>query len=726
MWPCFLLALSSLTQIQPVSASADFVASMQAAAATVVSPDYPAASWVPASSSNYTVAHRAHDYPIDMIVIHDIEGTAGSAILAFQNPSRRASAHYVVGYDGSITQMVLEKDIAWHAGNWDYNTRAIGIEHAGYAYGTNLYTMAEYNASAQLIASICSRWGVPMDRAHVIGHYQVPDPYNPGLYGGYSHHTDPGPNWNWTYYMQQAAAAAATLPSPPHLMPDPIAVMNANGTSATITWTPARTCHTPISGYTVTGQPGNLSMSLPATATSATFNNLQTGTAYIFSVTATNADGQDSEPARWRCGLGSVTATPSSPQLSGTAVTFSATATGCPHPLFQFWILPPGGTGADWQVKRSYSSTATYTWNTTGLVAGNYLYSVWVEDTSSFGANCSYLGCNDAYLAARTYTLTSQPCTSITESASPPSSSPTGTTVAFTARASGCPHPLYQFWILPPGANWQIKQAYSSSNTFSWNTTGLVAGNYLYTAWARDQSSTGVNCSYLGCNDAFMSAPTYALTPARCTSVTDVPTPMSPQLSGTSVTFSATSSGCPHPLYQFWILPPGSSTWQIKQAYSPSATFTWNTTGLAPGNYLYTAWARDQSSSGVNCSYLGCNDAFMSAPTFSLTRQPCTSVTDSASPASPQTVGTSITFTATSSGCPQPLYQFWILPPGSSTWQIVQPWSPSATFTWNTTGLAPGSYLYTAWARDQSSTGTQCDYLGCKDAVYAAHAYGLT
>jgi hypothetical protein len=38
---------------------------------------------------------------------------------------------------------------------------------------------------------------------------------------------------------------------------------------------------------------------------------------------------------------------------------------------------------------------------------------------------------------------------------------------------------------------------------------------------------------------------------------------------------------------------------------------------------------------------------------------------------------------------------------------------------------APGSYLYTARARDQSSTGTQCNDLGCKDAVYAAQSCRL-
>src|SRR6266511_3076585 len=150
--------------------------------ATVASSDYPAASWVAASSSNYTVANRPHDYPIDMIVIHDIEGSASSAIQTFQDPNRAASSHYVVGYDGAITQMVREKDIAWHAGNWDYNTRAIGIEHAGFA-STNLYTTAEYNASARLLANICSKYGLVLNRTNVIGHAEVPDPFHPGEFG---------------------------------------------------------------------------------------------------------------------------------------------------------------------------------------------------------------------------------------------------------------------------------------------------------------------------------------------------------------------------------------------------------------------------------------------------------------------------------------------------------------------------------------------------------------
>src|SRR5438445_10346499 len=158
------------------------------AAAVTTTPDYWNATWIPANPANFTVADRPHDYPVDMVVIHDIEGTAQSAINAFQDPNRQASAHYVVSKTGAITQMVAEKDIAWHAGNWDYNTRAIGIEHEGFAYAQpTWYTAAMYQASAHLIASICSRWGVPMDRTHVIGHSEVPDPNNTGLYGAPGH-----------------------------------------------------------------------------------------------------------------------------------------------------------------------------------------------------------------------------------------------------------------------------------------------------------------------------------------------------------------------------------------------------------------------------------------------------------------------------------------------------------------------------------------------------------
>src|SRR5260370_32724672 len=127
---------------------------------------------------------------------------------------------------------------------------------------------------------------------------------------------------------------------------------------------------------------------------------------------------------------------------------------------------------------------------------------------------------------------------------------------------------------------------------------------YLYRVWVRDASSTaGV--------DAYFPGTAYTLRAQPCTSVTESAAPASPQVAGTAVIFSAVASGCTHPLYQFWILAPGSHTWTIVQAYSTSATFNWTTTGLPAGTYRFSVWVRDASSSGVSCNSLGCNDTFV-------------------------------------------------------------------------------------------------------------------
>jgi hypothetical protein len=62
----------------------------------------------------------------------------------------------------------------------------------------------------------------------------------------------------------------------------------------TVTWQPAHTCTAPITGYSILMQPGNVTQTVAASVTSATFTGLTNGTAYTFTVTARNAQGQDS------------------------------------------------------------------------------------------------------------------------------------------------------------------------------------------------------------------------------------------------------------------------------------------------------------------------------------------------------------------------------------------------------------------------------------------------
>jgi N-acetyl-anhydromuramyl-L-alanine amidase AmpD len=156
--------------------------------------DYPKAEWVPAASANFTVADRPSEYPVEFVVIHVTQETYADALAIFQNPDKKVSSHYVVrSADGHVAQLVREKDVAWHAGNWNYNTRSVGVEHEGWIDEPDKwFTDAMYEASAALTANICARHGIPVDREHIIGHNEVPG----------ADHTDPGQYWDWDRYLR--------------------------------------------------------------------------------------------------------------------------------------------------------------------------------------------------------------------------------------------------------------------------------------------------------------------------------------------------------------------------------------------------------------------------------------------------------------------------------------------------------------------------------------------
>lgn len=155
--------------------------------------DYPLAESVPASTSNYTAANRPTTYPVEYVIIHVTQETYADTLAIFKNPAKKVSAHYVVrSSDGHIAQCVRERNVGWHAGNWSYNTRSIGIEHEGWVDKPQYFTDEMYEQSAALTAAICKKYGIPKDREHIIGHVEVPG----------ADHTDPGRYWDWSRYIR--------------------------------------------------------------------------------------------------------------------------------------------------------------------------------------------------------------------------------------------------------------------------------------------------------------------------------------------------------------------------------------------------------------------------------------------------------------------------------------------------------------------------------------------
>ncbi|MGP4101292.1 N-acetylmuramoyl-L-alanine amidase [Nonomuraea sp. KM90] len=144
--------------------------------------------------------HLSRTRSIDYIVIHDTEGTYEGIPSMIRNP-KYVSWHYTIrSRDGHVAQHVPTNDIAWHAGNWDVNTRSIGIEHEGYlAKGGTWYTEAMYRSSARLVKYLATKHDIPLNRAHILGHDNVPGT-TPQTVAGM--HEDPGPYWDWAHYFE--------------------------------------------------------------------------------------------------------------------------------------------------------------------------------------------------------------------------------------------------------------------------------------------------------------------------------------------------------------------------------------------------------------------------------------------------------------------------------------------------------------------------------------------
>ena len=128
-------------------------------------------------ASNHTVGRGGNS--VELIVDHWTVVMFEGAIRRFKDPASILSAHYVIGADGRIAQLVSEDDTAYHAGVFSVNQRSIGIEHeAGPAMPP---TDALYAASARLHADIATRYALRLEvGTTVLPHHAIVPTECPG------------------------------------------------------------------------------------------------------------------------------------------------------------------------------------------------------------------------------------------------------------------------------------------------------------------------------------------------------------------------------------------------------------------------------------------------------------------------------------------------------------------------------------------------------------------
>lgn len=134
-----------------------------------------------------------------LVVVHYTEmATAEAALARLCDPEAAVSAHYLIGRDGSLWQLVDEADRAWHAGAgaWqgreDVNSRSIGIELDN--DGHSPFAAPLMDRLESLLRAILDRHAIPP--AGVIAHSDMAP----------ERKSDPGPRFDWRRLARQGLA----------------------------------------------------------------------------------------------------------------------------------------------------------------------------------------------------------------------------------------------------------------------------------------------------------------------------------------------------------------------------------------------------------------------------------------------------------------------------------------------------------------------------------------
>lgn len=113
--------------------------------------------------------------PNYVIIHHTAQNSVAQTVRTFQVPHSKVSAHYVIGRDGQVIQMLNDYDRAWHAGKskWgsltDINSASIGIELDN--NGREIFPDAQINSLLILLDTLKNKYYIP--QVNFIGHADI-------------------------------------------------------------------------------------------------------------------------------------------------------------------------------------------------------------------------------------------------------------------------------------------------------------------------------------------------------------------------------------------------------------------------------------------------------------------------------------------------------------------------------------------------------------------------
>jgi len=257
---------------------------------------------------------------------------------------------------------------------------------------------------------------------------------------------------------------------------------------------------------------------------------------------------------------------------------------------------------------------------------------------------------------------------------------------------------LYRFLL-----NGREAKKWSKSNSWSWPTENLPAGDYQITVLARDGKHAPEGSFDSSTNATFSLKNPEDLN--RIPVLNDLqPDVNSPQARGTAITWtaSATDPDGDEVYYKFLANDNEVTDW------SPSNSWVWNTSSALPGDNKFRVLARDGLHAGTDSFDSEIEMAFTLTPSNQNQAASSDQIQIASSNqiplvqelkpdmVSPQTVGTVITWTADATDPDgDKIYHKFLVDD-----KEVTDWSPSSSWRWNTSTALPGNYKIRVLARD--------------------------
>jgi len=177
------------------------------------------------------------------------------------------------------------------------------------------------------------------------------------------------------------------------------------------------------------------------------------------------------------------------------------------------------------------------------------------------------------------------------------------------------------------------------------------------------------------------------------TGVTFISDLSSPQVIGSAINFTSVGVGGTGD-YEYEFRVKSGDTWSVVQDYSSTSTWQWDTVEAAAGTYYVGVYARN---AGSTARYEAVGNM-----KFGLVEL-LTGVTFISDLSSPQVIGSAINFTAVGVGGTGD-YEYEFRVKSGDTWSVVQDYSSTSTWQWDTAEAATGTYYVGVYTRKAGST----------------------